>query len=347
MHDALSLSLFDFELPAARIAQAPARPRDASRLLVMPRAGGAWSHHHFYELPEFLASGDLLVVNRTQVIAARLQGRRPTGGQVELLLYRPVDGPLPTAHTWEGLGRPGSALQPGKVVWVGEIPLTVVARFGQMAHLRADMPLYDLLQAHGTLPLPHYMQRGDGPATTDAADYQTMFADTPGAVAAPTAALHFTPAVHDALLAKGVQVASIVLHVGPGTFLPIRDEHHADIREHHMHGEMYTVPDATQHAIRRTQRAGGRVVAVGTTSARALETWHKSGDACGESHLFIYPGYQFNVINALITNFHLPRSTLLLLVSAFAGRERIMAAYADAITRDYRFYSYGDAMLLL
>lgn len=350
----LSLDLFDFALPPERIAQAPAEPRDASKLLLVPRRDGPFEHRQFLDLPEQLRAGDLLVVNRTQVMPARLPVRRRTGGKGELLLYRPVDGPLTHASTWEGLGRPGSALRVGaQVLTHDDAVLEVVARDGQTVQVRrvgadgASAPIWDLLQAQGRTPLPPYIKRPDGPEAQDIASYQSIFAEQPGAVAAPTASLHFTPRVMQALQARGVRVASVVLHVGLGTFLPIRPEHGDDVTQHTMHGEYYDVPEATQRAVEKTHARGGRVVAVGTTSLRALETWAASGEAQGESHLFVYPGFVFKAVQGLVTNFHLPRSTLLLLVSAFASRERILAAYEEAIAKAYRFYSYGDAMLLI
>lgn len=345
MTEALHLDQFDFTLTPDRIAQAPARPRDASRLLVVPR-DGALGHQQFTDLPELLAPGDVLVVNRTKVIPARLHLRRPTGGQVELLLYRPLDGTLAEARTWEGLGRPGSALQPGKTVLAGDVRLAVLEKRGPIVHVRAPVPLWPILQAQGEVPLPPYVQREAGPQAADDADYQTMFAEELGAVAAPTASLHFTPRVMEALAARGVLVHDVVLHVGPGTFLPIRPEHASDVRQHSMHSEPYTVPESTEQAIAQAKARGNRVIAVGTTSLRALETWAATGARSGESTLFVYPGFTFRVVDALVTNFHLPRSTLLLLVAAFAGRERILAAYHEAIRDGYRFYSYGDAMLL-
>ena len=344
----LSLDLFDFELPEALIAQEPARPRDASKLLVLPRTGGAPQHRGFMELPELLRQGDLLVVNQTRVMPARLHLRRPTGGKVELLLHRPVDGARETALTWEGLGRPGAALTVGKtVVTRGGETLEVVARHGQQVHVRGIAPLWELMVREGAWPLPPYIARPDGTVPDDGHDYQSIFAREMGAVAAPTASLHFTDRVLAALEARGVQLQPVVLHVGPGTFLPIRPEHAADVRHHAMHGEHYEVPASTQAAVQATRARGGRVIAVGTTCLRALETWAQSGAAVGQSELFVYPGFDFAVVDGLVTNFHLPRSTLLLLVSALAGRERVLAAYQEAMQNSYRFYSYGDAMLIV
>jgi S-adenosylmethionine:tRNA ribosyltransferase-isomerase len=345
-HQPLPLDAFDYDLPEACIAQHPAQPRDHSRLLVLPDAAPAVDKH-FFDLPDCLAPGDLLVVNRTEVIPARLNLHKDTGGRVEALLHTPVDGPLPTAHTWEALGRPGSAFVPGARLHTakGDV-LTVVGRQGAVAQLQAQKPIWTILQAEGTWPLPPYIARAKGATPQDGLDYQSIFAQTPGAVAAPTASLHFTPQVTAAVAARGVATADVVLHVGPGTFLPIREVHAGDVRQHPMHGERYVVPEATQAAIASTRAAGGRVIAVGTTALRALETWAASGVSAGVSSLFIYPGYSFRTIDGLITNFHVPKSTLLLLVCALAGRERILAAYAHAKASGYRFFSYGDAMLI-
>ncbi len=262
----------------------------------------------------------------------------------ELLLIRPVQGPQAQARQWWALGRPAAALQPGRqVITAAGTCLDIVARQDGLCAVAAAQPLWPVLQAEGCLPLPPYIaSRG----AADAQDYQTIFAARDGAVAAPTASLHFTPAVLTALQAAGVQLLDVVLHVGPGTFLPVRREHMADARQHRMHTEAYEVPAATLAAAQAARAAGRRVVAAGTTALRALETAANSGQLKGESELFIYPGYAFQLCNALLTNFHLPKSTLLLLVAAMAGRQRIMAAYAEAMQRGYRFYSYGDAMLI-
>jgi S-adenosylmethionine:tRNA ribosyltransferase-isomerase len=342
------LAHYDYELPEALIAQAPARPRDASRLMVLPRREGAATHRSFAELPGLLAPGDLLVVNRTQVVPARLRLTRETGGKAELLLTRPVDGEVESATTWSALGRPGRHLVPGRRLRAADGSwLTVVERHEDEVVVRGEGTLWPLLERHGEVPLPPYIRREGGPSGADAADYQTLFARERGAVAAPTASLHFTPAVVAALAARGVALAELVLHVGPGTFLPVREEHEADVRAHPMHEERYHVPAATLEALAAARARGGRVIGVGTTSVRALETWRITGESAGASRLFIYPGFEFKVIDGMVTNFHLPRSTLLMLVAAFAGRERVLAAYAEAVRERYRFFSYGDAMLIL
>lgn len=340
----LPLDLFDYELPADLIAQEPARPRDASRLLVLGRSSGAVSHHVFRDLPSLLAPGDLLVVNRTKVIPARLRCTRPTGGKVELLFLEPLGGDLHSATRWRTIGKPGDALTVGKTVVCGGVTLRVEAREGSDAIIAGDAPLWELLAASGEVPLPPYIARTAGPS--DLADYQTIFAAEEGAVAAPTASLHFTDDVMAGLAGRGVSRAEVVLHVGAGTFLPVREEHSADVRAHQMHSEAYEVPSATADAIAECRARGGRVVAVGTTCVRALETWAATGEARGASRLFIYPGFEFQVVNAMVTNFHVPKSTLLMLVSAFASRDSVMAAYAEAVGERYRFFSYGDAMLI-
>jgi S-adenosylmethionine:tRNA ribosyltransferase-isomerase len=344
----LPLDDFDYDLPPVRIAQVPASPRDASRLMTLPRRSGGVGHHRFSDLPSLLQPGDLLVVNTTRVIPARLHVIKPSGGKVELLFVRALGGPLETAASWEVIGRPGKALTPGRrLVAPTGAELWVRGRDGPNATVASadGEPLWPLLQSHGELPLPPYIERA-APRAADQDDYQTLFAQTPGAVAAPTAALHFTPRLLQALEARGVSRTEVVLHVGPGTFLPVRPEHAADVRQHRMHAEYYDV-GAAVGALGQARDQGRRIIAVGTTTVRALETWVHSGATVGSSELFITPGYDFGVVDGLITNFHLPRSTLLMLVSALAGRERVLAAYGEAIAAEYRFYSYGDAMLIL
>ena len=347
MSGKLPLSLFDFELPAELIAQKPIEPRDSSRLLVLNRDSGECKHQAFTDLPEFLEPGDVLVVNKTQVIPARVLARKRTGGQVELLMHKPLDGTLADARRWICLGRPGRALKPGVVVLVGDEELTVVSRDGQFVCMEATGPMWPIVEKHGQVPLPPYIKRPEGPSIADAASYQTIFAREPGAVAAPTASLHFSEATVAALRERGVAVHPVVLHVGPGTFLPVADEASEDVRAHTMHSERYQVPDETAVAIGAAKERGRRVVAVGTTSVRAVETWATTGASSGESNLFIHPGYTFKIVDALVTNFHLPRSTLLILLSTFAGREAVLEAYRRAVEARYRFFSYGDAMLVM
>lgn len=344
----LPIELFEYDLPAERVAQAPARPRDASRLMLLPRVSGPPSHRRFLDLPDLLDPGDLLVVNRTQVIPARLALRKTSGGRVELLLYRPVGGDVRHALEWRALGRPGRALVPGRVLEAEDgTRLEVVGREADTVRVRGDEPIWETMQRLGQTPLPPYVERPEGPLATDSEDYQTLFAAAPGAVAAPTAALHFTDRVLSALETRGVERAELVLHVGPGTFLPVRSDHATDVRQHEMHAEWYDIPAATAGAVQRAHRAGRRVVAVGTTSFRALETWAASGETAGESTLFVYPGVEIRIVDGLLTNFHLPGSTLIMLVAAFAGRERVLRAYAAAVGERYRFFSYGDAMLII
>jgi S-adenosylmethionine:tRNA ribosyltransferase-isomerase len=294
-----------------------------------------------------LAAGDLLVVNRTEVLRARLRLQRPSGGRAELLLCRPRDGGVSAARIWEAMGRPASALRPGLRLSAPDgSGLEIVERQGELVLVRGERPLAQLMATHGQVPLPPYIRRPQGPTARDADDYQSLFASEPGAVAAPTASLHFTERVLGALRQRDITVAGVVLHVGPGTFVPVRDAHFHDVRQHPMHAEWYEVPDGTVAAMAGARAEGRRVVAVGTTVVRALETWAATQRQSGDSELFIFPGFEFRAVDALLTNFHLPRSTLLMLVSALAGRERVLAAYAEAIREGYRFFSYGDAMLI-
>jgi S-adenosylmethionine:tRNA ribosyltransferase-isomerase len=331
---------FDFELPPDRIAREPLAERDASRLMVLPQGGGPPGHRRFRELPSLLQPGDLLVLNETRVIPARLRGRRTaTGGQVELLLCEP----LPAAEgraVWRCLGQASKPLRTGVALQLAGVAAEVVAVHGEgfldVAFAAAPAELEQVIERAGELPLPPYLGREETPA--DRERYQTVYARSPGAVAAPTAGLHFTERVLAELDTRGIRRATLTLHVGPGTFLPVRGE---DLSRHRMHAERYEIPGATAAAV----RDAARVIAVGTTSLRALEA---SGGAAGpgSTALFITPGHEFRVVDALLTNFHLPRSTLVMLVSALAGRERLLAAYAEAVREGYRFYSYGDAMLV-
>jgi S-adenosylmethionine:tRNA ribosyltransferase-isomerase len=317
---------FDYTLPPARIAKHPAEPRDSARLLVLD---GGLSHRAVRDLPSLLESGDLLVANDTKVLPARLRARRPTGARVEVLLVRPeADG------SWRALRRSRGRVKPGDLLHAGEAVLRIEAHAGADWRLRiAGMDPYDLMARHGEPPLPPYLRRPVEPE--DAERYQTRFARVPGAIAAPTAGLHFTPGLLGALKNKGVGWATLTLHVGPGTF---RTEAGAAPEP-----EWYGIPEETLKAV----GSAGRVVAVGTTSARALETWAATGRPEGWTDLVIGPGFRFRAMDALMTNFHLPGSSLLALVSAFAGRERVAAAYAEVLREGYRFYSYGDAMLAL
>ena len=340
----LPLAAFDYDLPPGLIAQTPAERREGARLLVLSQRDGAVAHRSITDLPELLAPGDLLVFNDTRVRPARLFGRIDTGGAVELLLVRERTG-----GAWECLGRPARRLRPGVRIALPEGAHATVrerlapGRYAVVIGGTADVDT--LLARHGELPLPPYIRRPDGPLPIDAERYQTVFARAAGAVAAPTAGLHFSPALLDLLAARGIAHAFVTLDVGPATFLPLREDDPTSLD-----GEWATIPAATVEAIAGTRAAGGRVVAVGTTTTRALESAaaRAGGLAAGSfwADAFIRPGFRFAVVDALITNFHLPRSTLLMLVAAFAGRERVLAAYAEAVRTGYRFYSYGDAMLI-
>ncbi len=346
----MNLSDFDYDLPPELIAQAPLERRDASRLLHLRRAEGAPRHLAFSQLPELLRSGDLLILNDTRVIPARLLGHRSaTGGKVELLLNLRLE-PDSGGERWRCLGRASKRLKEGASLCFGDLRARVEVAHadGSCDVLFETNDLEGALARNGTIPLPPYIQRPAG--AEDGERYQTIFAKRPGAVAAPTAGLHLTEELLSRLSARGVERAFVTLHVGAGTFLPVRTE---SIEEHRMHAERFEVGAETAAKIRETQERGGRIVACGTTALRALESAGAAlalggagGASQGLSELFIYPGYRFQVVDALITNFHLPRSTLLMLVSAFVGRERILSAYREAIERGYRFFSYGDAMFL-
>ena len=333
---------FHYELPEALIAQAPLAERSASRLLLVPSGDAALSDLGVRDLPSLLQPGDLLVFNDTRVIPARLFGTKATGGRVEFLIERLLPGNEARAQLgFSKPPKPGSriALDAG-----GEVE--VLGREDSFWHLRFHVgeSLEQWLQHAGRLPLPPYIQRE--PGADDAERYQTVFAREIGAVAAPTAGLHFVDALLDALRERGVQFGHVTLHVGAGTFQPMRVE---DIREHRMHSEWLNVGAELVQQVRRTRAAGGRVIAVGTTVLRALESALVDGELqpfAGETNIFIFPGYRIRSIDALLTNFHLPESTLLMLVSAFAGKARVFAAYEHAVREQYRFFSYGDAMLL-
>jgi S-adenosylmethionine:tRNA ribosyltransferase-isomerase len=330
---------FDFALPPELIAQHPATERTASRLL--DGTGASPVDRIFRQLPALFSAGDLLVFNDTKVVKARLYGEKATGGKAELLIERVLQDNEVVAHV-----KVSKKPLPGATLSMhGGFTATLLGRWpednGPLFRFRLSDDPYSLMERHGHVPLPPYIEHGD--TADDERRYQTVFARNPGAVAAPTAALHFDEALLNEFEARGVQRASVTLHVGAGTFQPMKTE---SIADHRMHSEWYDVPAATQDAIARTRAGGGRIVAVGTTTVRTLESWAASGLPNGDTSIFITPGYQFQVIDRLITNFHLPRSTLLMLVSAFAGYDRIMALYRHAIEHRYRFFSYGDAMLL-
>lgn len=330
---------FDFDLPPELIAQFPPATRGASRLLHVDAAGHCHDHQ-FRELPALLRAGDLLVLNDTRVIKARLFGHKDSGGKLELLVERVLN-----EHEALAFIRASHAPKPGsRIHLTDDVHAEVLARQDDLTQLRFTHPVLEVLDQLGRLPLPPYIEHT--PTADDETRYQTVYANEPGAVAAPTAGLHFDDAMLATLHAQGIESARVTLHVGAGTFQPVRVE---TIAEHRMHSERYTIPHATVDAITATRARGGRVVAVGTTSLRALESAARTGAlraGSDETDIFITPGYRFNIVDALITNFHLPKSTLLMLVSAFAGFEPIRAAYAHAIQHRYRFFSYGDAMLL-
>ncbi|WP_207458771.1 tRNA preQ1(34) S-adenosylmethionine ribosyltransferase-isomerase QueA [Azospirillum sp. SYSU D00513] len=331
---------FDFDLPPDRIAEHPVRPRDAARLL---EVGEQLRDHIVRDLPALLEPGDLMVVNDTRVIPARLEGRRGEV-RVEVNLHK-RDG----EREWRAFCRPGKRLKPGDVIAFGEgFEAEVLAKDGMEVHLRfsaAGPALFEALHRMGTMPLPPYIRRKAD--VGDAEDYQTVFAAREGAVAAPTAGLHYTPELLAALEARGVRRVPVTLHVGAGTFLPVKVD---DVAEHRMHSEWGEISPETAEAVNATRAAGGRIVAVGTTALRILETAGRADGTLapfsGDTDIFITPGYRFRIVDILLTNFHLPRSTLFMLVCAFAGMDRMRAAYAHAIDRNYRFFSYGDTSLL-
>jgi len=344
----MRLDEFDYDLPRDRIAQEPLPEREASRLLVLDRARSELRHHVFRDLPGLLAPGDLVVVNRSRVFAARLLGTRAGGAGAEVLLLRERAGDV-----WEAMVRPARRLRPGARVRVDEALEVEVLEAASMADGRRLVRVLArsgdaaaAIERLGHVPLPPYIRRPDAPA--DRERYQTVYAKESGSVAAPTAGLHFTPALLAGLQERGVERAEVVLHVGPGTFRPVQVH---DVREHVVPPEPFLVPEQAAAAVARARARGGRVVAVGTTTTRVLEARaDDSGRVAagrGETSLVIVPGFRFRAVDALVTNFHLPRSSLLLLVSAFAGRTRVLDAYAEAVRQGYRFYSYGDAMLLL
>jgi S-adenosylmethionine:tRNA ribosyltransferase-isomerase len=354
----VKLADFDYELPPGRIAQEPLVQRDRARLLVHRVAADETQHRAVRELVDLLDPGDLLVVNDTRVLASRLFARRASGGRIELFLVEPAAAP---ERAWQALVHPARRLRPderleleGGFAWVrmherprrddGSLAMEWIVTLEDAAGATLDPRA--VFERAGHVPLPPYVERPDRPE--DAQRYQTVYAVQPGAVAAPTAGLHFTPELLAALETRGVRRAAVTLHVGPGTFQPVKVER---VEEHRMHAERFVLPQATVDAVRATRAAGKRVVAVGTTVVRVLESCAGSDGElsarAGTTDLFLWPGARFRVVDALLTNFHLPRSTLLMLVCAFAGRERVLRLYREAIELGYRFYSYGDAMLLL
>jgi S-adenosylmethionine:tRNA ribosyltransferase-isomerase len=338
---------FDYPLPEELIAQIPIPDRDKSRLLVVNRKDGTLSHRMFKDVAFYVSPGDVLVTNNTRVIPARLFGRRKTGGKVEILLLNPVGRDL-----WECLVKPGGKARPGEQVFIGrdensEIIGTVEARTpfgGRLVRFSYQGKWEDVLERVGNVPLPPYIKV----PLKDPERYQTVYARIPGSAAAPTAGLHFTPELLSAISARGINVAPVTLNVGLGTFRPVTEE---NIERHQMHKEYFEISENTASEVNRAKTAGRRILAVGTTAVRALESACDTNGIVspykGDTDIFIYPGFQFRVVDCLITNFHLPKSTLLMLVCAFAGKDLIMEAYREAVKEKYRFFSFGDAMLVL
>lgn len=334
---------FYFDLPQELIAQTPLEQRDASRLLLLDKETGDIQHRHFYELPNFLRPGDCLVLNDSRVLPARLLGRRITGGAVELVLLRDLGN-----GDWECLTRPGKKTRPGTELVFGDGDLTaqvteVLEGGNRKIHFSCEGIFLEVLERLGKMPLPPYITE----ELQDKERYQTVYSHEVGSAAAPTAGLHFTPELLAEIQAKGVKVCYVTLHVGLGTFRPVKAE---DILDHEMHAEYCTIPPETARLVTETKNAGGRVICVGTTSCRTIESFAKEDGSLeasgGWTNIFIYPGYRFKCLDALITNFHLPESTLIMLVSALAGRENVLEAYKTAIAERYRFFSFGDAMFI-
>ena len=340
----MKTSDFYYDLPPELIAQTPLEKRDESRLLCLDKATGEWSHHHFYELPDFLRAGDCLILNNSRVLPARLLGRRlPGGGACEVLLLQDKGDKV-----WECLVRPGKHLREGARVSFGDGELTaeiaeVLPDGNRLVRVDYNGIFLEVLERLGKMPLPPYIKE----ELQDQERYQTVYSKVNGSAAAPTAGLHFTPELLERIAAKGVGVGYVTLHVGLGTFRPVKED---EIEQHDMHSEYCTIPQETADLINRTKANGGRVICVGTTSCRTIESWAGEDGTMtatgGWTNIYIYPGYRFKVMDALVTNFHLPESTLIMLVSALAGREHVLAAYEEAVRERYRFFSFGDAMFI-
>ena len=340
----MKTSDFYYDLPPELIAQTPLEKRDESRLLCLDKATGEWSHHHFYELPDFLRPGDCLILNNSRVLPARLLGRRlPGGGACEVLLLQDKGDKV-----WECLVRPGKHLREGARVSFGDGELTaeiaeVLPDGNRLVRFDYEGIFLEVLERLGKMPLPPYIKE----ELQDQERYQTVYSKVNGSASAPTAGLHFTPELLERIAAKGVGVGYVTLHVGLGTFRPVKED---EIEQHDMHSEYCTIPQETADLINRTKANGGRVICVGTTSCRTIESWAGEDGTMtatgGWTNIYIYPGYRFKVMDALVTNFHLPESTLIMLVSALAGREHVLAAYEEAVRERYRFFSFGDAMFI-
>ncbi len=331
---------FSFDLPEKLIAQKPCAERTASRLLVLDRESGEIDDRQFSSIVDLLNEGDLLVMNNTRVIRARLFGQKETGGKIEILIERVLDD----HHVLAQIKASKSPKAGTKILFDQDYSAAVTGRQDDLFELEFETPVWDLMEAIGHIPLPPYITRED--SEFDVERYQTVFAEKEGAVAAPTAGLHFDQALLDQLVEKGVQFAQVTLHVGAGTFQPMRVD---NLEDHKMHSEIIEVSQTVCDQIKETRKQGGRVIALGTTTVRALESASKDGmiePFSGETNIFIYPGYEFRSVDAMITNFHLSESTLLMLVCAFAGQEKMMNAYGHAVEQEYRFFSYGDAMFI-
>ena len=337
----MKTSDFHFDLPDELIARYPAEQRSGSRLLCLDGVTGEVQHQQFLQLIDHLSEGDLLVFNNTRVIPARLFGEKETGGKIEALIERMLDNNEAMAHV-----KSSRSPKLGQIVRLGGVDVEILGREGNLFHLRfiTERPLLAVMEEFGHMPLPPYMERED--SEFDRERYQTVYAEKPGAVAAPTAGLHFDDVMLEQLRARGIETAFVTLHVGAGTFQPVKVD---NVQEHQMHAEYIEVDESVVAAVKRTRARGGKVVAVGTTSVRSLESASTRGviePFQGDSQIFIYPGYQFRSVDAIVTNFHLPESTLIMLVSAFSGQDHTLSAYAEAVAERYRFYSYGDAMFL-
>ena len=339
----MKTSDFNYDLPQELIAQTPLDRRDGSRLMTLDKTTGEIGHHHFYDLPQFLRPGDCLVLNNSRVLPARLIGHRPTGGAVEILLLVDKGGDV-----WECLVRPGKKLREGARVTFGEGQLQaevqeVLPDGNRLVHFEYKGIFLEVLDELGRMPLPPYIKA----ELKDQERYQTVYSKVVGSAAAPTAGLHFTPELLEQIETMGVKLCYVTLHVGLGTFRPVKED---EITEHEMHSEYCVIPRETADIINETKKNGGRVICVGTTSCRTLESWAAEDGTMtatgGWTNIFIYPGYRFKVMDALVTNFHLPESTLIMLVSALAGREHVLNAYNEAVREKYRFFSFGDAMFI-